>query len=231
MKALESAYILHIRDYRESSALVDVLTQQEGRFSLVAKGVKSTRRNQKSHLQCFRKLAISWAGRSDLKTLTSAEEQAVPLKLSETPLLAGFYVNELLTRLLQPFDPHPEIFEIYEQVLSALAEPQPIEQTLRLFEKNLLEALGYGMQLTIDISGNEIDSVKNYCYLLESGPRPVEPGQSQGVIVSGKTLLSMHAGCLDSAESLKESKRLMRYLLSPYIGHRPLKTRELFNYY
>jgi len=231
VKSIESAYILHIRDYRESSALLDVISEHEGRFSLIAKGVKSAKRKQNLHLQCFRKIAISWAGRSDLKTLTSAEELGLPLKLSENTLLAGFYLNELLTRLLQPFDPHPEIFNLYEHTLSALTESSQMEQTLRLFEKNLLQALGYGLQLTHDVTANDINREASYCYLLESGPRLVVSDQSQGVIVSGKTLLALHSECLDDPESLKESKRLMRYLLSPYIGQRPLKTRELFNYY
>ena len=231
MKEIEPAYLLHIRDYRESSALLDVITEHEGRFSLIAKGVKSSKRNQKSHLQSFRKLAITWTGRSDLKTLTSAEELAIPLKLSESSLLAGLYINELLTRLLQPFDPHPEIFILYEQTLNALAASCPIEKTLRLYEKNLLEALGYGLQLSHDILGNEIDRKASYCYLLESGPRQVDSEQSEGVMISGETLLLLQSESLSTAQSLKESKRLMRYLLLPYIGQRPLKTRELFSYY
>ncbi len=231
IKTLQSAYILHIRNYKESSGLLDVITQHDGRISLLAKGFKSSKKNTKTYLQPFRKLSLAWTGRSDLKTLTVAEEQGLPIMLEENALMSGLYVNELLARLLQPFDPHPEIFDIYENTINALASTIDVEIVLRYFEKNILEALGYGLQLAYDVDGNALDPESSYCYVLESGPHKSERAFSGGIMVTGKTLLLLQSGALTGVQALKESKQLMRYILSAYIGVKPLKTRELFRYY
>lgn len=231
IKTLQSAYILHIRNYKESSGLLDVITRHDGRISLLAKGFKSGKKNTKTYLQPFRKLSMAWAGRGDLKTLTVAEEQGLPIVLEENALMSGLYVNELLSRLLQPYDPHPEIFDIYESTITTLANTVDLEIALRYFEKNLLEALGYGLQLTSDIDGEALDPLCNYCYILESGPYKSERAFGGGVMVAGETLLQLHAGQLNGVRAHRESKQLMRYILSFYIGTKPLKTRELFRYY
>lgn len=231
IKTLQSAYILHIRNYKESSGLLDIITQHDGRISLVAKGFKSGKKNTKTFLQPFRKLSLAWSGRGDLKTLTVAEEQGFPIVLEENALMSGLYVNELLARLLQPFDPHPEIFDIYEGAIRALTCTVDVEIVLRYFEKNMLEALGYGLQLTYDINGILLEPESRYCYVLESGPHKCERPFSGGVMVTGETLLLLQSGQLKGGRALKESKQLMRYILSSYIGAKPLKTRELFRYY
>jgi len=231
IKTLQSAYILHIRNYKESSGLLDVITRQDGRVSLLAKGFKSGKKSTKTYLQPFRKLSLAWAGRGELKTLTVAEEQGLPIVLEESSLMSGLYVNELLSRLLQPYDPHPEIFDIYENTITTLACTVDVEMALRYFEKNLLEALGYGLQLTCDMDGVAIDPLCDYCYILEAGPYKSERPFSGGVMVAGETLLLLESGQLNGVRALKESKQLMRYILSSYIGTKPLKTRELFRYY
>jgi len=229
--SLQSAYILHSRSYKESSGLLDLITEQDGRISLLAKGFKSGKKSKKSFLQPFRKLSIAWVGRSELKTLTVAEEQGLPIVLEENALMSGLYVNELLARLIHPHDPHPEIFEIYENTIQALSSPVNVECLLRYFEKNILEALGYGLQLTADVDGEVLDPGASYCYVLESGPYKSTRPIHGGVMVAGETLLRLESNQLEGIEPLKESKRLMRYILSPYLGSKPLKTRELFRYY
>ena len=228
---LQSAYVLHVRSYRETSGLIDFLTAEEGRITLLAKGFKSGKKQSKSFIQPFRKLTIAWAGRGELKTLTVAEEQASPVTLGEHKLISGLYVNELTTRLLHPHEPLPEIFEIYEQTISALSLTTSVEQTLREYEKNILDCLGYGLMLDQDVDGAAIDAQANYCYLLESGPLKTNRRMHEGVVISGESLLALHSGQLDSVQALKESKQLMRYILSRYIGDKPLKTKELFKYY
>jgi len=228
---LQSAYVLHVRSYRETSGLIDFITEQEGRMTLLAKGFKSGKKQSKSFIQPFRKLTIAWSGRGELKTLVVAEEQDTPIALEETALISGLYVNELMTRLLHPHDPHPEIFEIYEQTINALANTEAVEQVLRQYEKNILESLGYGLLLDRDVDGNEIEPQASYCYLLESGPLKTDRRMHEGVVISGDTLLSLQADQLKTPQAFKESKQLMRYILSRYIGDKPLKTKELFRYY
>jgi len=228
---LQSAYVLHVRSYRETSGLIDFITEQEGRMTLLAKGFKSGKKQSKSFIQPFRKLTIAWSGRGELKTLVVAEEQDTPIALEETALISGLYVNELMTRLLHPHDPHPEIFEIYEQTINALANTEAVEQVLRQYEKNILESLGYGLLLDRDVDGNEIEPQASYCYLLESGPLKTGRRMHEGVVISGDTLLSLQADQLKTPQAFKESKQLMRYILSRYIGDKPLKTKELFRYY
>jgi DNA repair protein RecO (recombination protein O) len=200
-------------------------------MTLLAKGFKSGKKQRKSFLQPFRKLSIAWVGRGELKTLTTAEEMEAPLVLEDKALMSGLYVNELLMRLLHPHDPHAEIFELYEQTLSALSTSVTLELVLRTYEKNILEALGYGLLLDTDVEGAALDPQSLYCYLSESGPVKTDKPVSGGVLLSGKTLLLMNSGKLDGEQALKESKLLMRYILSHYIGEKPLKTRELFRYY
>ena len=228
---LQSAYVLHVRSYRETSGLIDFITEQEGRMTLLAKGFKSGKKQSKSFIQPFRKLTIAWSGRGELKTLVVAEEQDTPIALEEIALISGLYVNELMTRLLHPHDPHPEIFEIYEQTINALANTEAVEQVLRQYEKNILESLGYGLLLDRDVDGNEIEPQASYCYLLESGPLKTDRRMHEGVVISGDTLLSLQADQLKTPQAFKESKQLMRYILSRYIGDKPLKTKELFRYY
>ena len=228
---LQSAYVLHVRSYRETSGLIDFITEQEGRMTLLAKGFKTGKKQSKSFIQPFRKLTIAWSGRGELKTLVTAEEQGAPVALEDNALISGLYVNELMTRLLHPHDPHPEIFDIYEQTINALANTETLEQVLRQYEKNILESLGYGLLLDRDIDGNEIEPQASYCYLLESGPLKTDRRMHEGVVISGDTLLSLQADQLKTPQAFKESKQLMRYILSRYIGDKPLKTKELFRYY
>ncbi len=228
---LQSAYVLHVRSYRESSGLIDFITPDHGRLTLLAKGFKSGKKQRKTFLQPFRKLSIAWVGRGELKTLSVAEEAEPPLVLEEQALMSALYVNELLTRLLHPHDPHAEIFELYENTLKALSDASVLELVLRNYEKNILEALGYGMMLDTDVDGVALDPQSMYCYLPESGPVRSDRPIGGGVLLSGETLLLMHSGKLSGERALKESKLLMRYILSRYIGEKPLKTRELFRYY
>ncbi len=228
---LQPAYVLHVRSYRETSGLIDFITPEYGRLTLLAKGFKSGKARRKSYLQPFRKLTIAWAGRGELKTLTTAEEVEAPLVLEDKLLVSGLYVNELLTRLLHPHDPHAEIFALYEQTLRDLSTAASVELVLRNYEKNILEELGYGLLLDVDVDGTALDPKSQYCYLPESGPIKSDRPVGGGMLLSGETLLSMGCGQLRGEKELKESKMLMRFILGRYIGEKPLKTRELFRYY
>ena len=224
---LQPGYILHQRAYRDTSLLLEVFTREHGRFGLVARGARAPRSRIRGLLQPFQPLLLSWTGRTELGTLAGVEPDGVPPRLLGRTLYSGFYLNELLMRLLQRLDPHPELFVAYAEALRGLqSEPQ---RPLRLFEKQFLEALGYGLLLDQEAdSGAPVEAEVEYIYALESGPLRSQGAASIGLKVSGRSLLSLAAEDLSDAQSLADSKRLMRAALGLYLGDRGLKTREVF---
>lgn len=227
---LQSAYVLYRRPYRESSLLLDVFTPQFGRLGVIAKGAQRSRTRQGGLLQAFTPLLLSWSRRGELATLTDAEMAAPPWGLKGPDLISGFYLNELLIRLLGRDDPHAELYTSYQTTLQRLAaEDFNSEWALRLFEKSLLETLGYGLLLEHECeSGAEISADTRYCYYLEKGPlsRYDEPGD--GLLLHGATLLALADGTQPKPFMLGEAKRLMRRTLELYLGDRPIRTREVF---
>jgi DNA repair protein RecO (recombination protein O) len=227
---LEPAYILHSRPYRETSLLLEALTRDRGRAGLVARGARGQRSRWKNILQPFRPLLLSWSQRGELGTLTGADQVASPPAMRGEPLFCGLYVNELLMRLLQRADPHPEVFESYRLVMNGLAagaDPQPL---LRIFERELLQATGFGMQLEYEYGSDEaIQEDAWYVYHPENGPirQPLDKGDRQD-LVSGAALIALKSGQLGS-QYLPELKRLMRRLISRQLGGRPLASQSLFS--
>ncbi len=225
--SLEPAYILHSRAYRDSSLLLDIFSREHGRVGAVAKGAKQAKSKFNGILQPFSPLLLSWSGRSELMTLTDAELQQAPHKLKGLQLISGFYVNELLIRLLQRHDPHQQLFDVYHETLHILEKGEHEEQVLRRFEYYLLQETGYGLILDHDVeTGEVIHSGAQYCYHIERGPvRTVDT--TAGVLIDGATLLALQDENLQGAEQLKQAKQLMRAIIAHQLGDKPLKTREL----
>lgn len=224
---LQPGYILHQRAYRDTSLLLEVFTAEHGRFGLVARGARGPKSRNRGLLQLFQPLLLSWVGRAELGTLTGVESNGSSPRLTGTVLYSGFYLNELMMRLLQRLDPHPELFKAYADALQDLQ--YATERPLRLFEKRLLAALGYGLLLqhTAD-TGEPIEASRLYQYQLETGPAAVEQAPPQALCLQGSSLLSLAADQLHDAQSLSDCKRLMRAALGLYLGERKLKTREVF---
>ncbi len=135
-------FVIHSRPYRETSLIVYLFCEHEGRVSVVARGARSPKSPLKSILQPFRLLELGYRGRGALKTLTHAEPCGMPLKLAGTRLYSGFYLNELLYLLLRDGSPFPQLFATYRQLLSTLVDIPRVEVALRHFELSLLESLG-----------------------------------------------------------------------------------------
>lgn len=147
---LEPAYVIHSRPYRETSLIVDFFTENAGRISAVAKGVRRPKSPLKSLLQPFNALLISVVGKRELKTLTHVEATTLGSLLRGKRLLAALYLNELIFRALPRFDPHLALFKVYADVLLVLRESDdPIEPQLRYFELKLLADLGYALSLDV----------------------------------------------------------------------------------
>lgn len=225
---LQHAYLLHRRPYRETSLLIEAFTASAGRIALIAKGARAGRKGHAAILQPFQPLLISWTLRGEVGTLTAVEPREQRVTLSGTALFSGFYLNELLMRLLARNDPHPELFDSYEKTLHLLSEPTQAEWSLRLFERDLLESLGYGLLLEQSVDGRQIQPHINYCYHLEHGPAPVG-AQERCLQVSGATLLALASGEMPSEQARRDAKRLMRAALGLYLGNKPLQSRELFS--
>jgi DNA repair protein RecO (recombination protein O) len=226
----ETGYLLHARPYRETSLLIEVFTEHYGRVSMVARGVRGTSKKP-NHLQSFTAYDFSWMGKSELYTMMRAESQKVHL-FSPYQLCCGLYINELLLRALGKEDPHPDIYLAYEELLNQLNIQHNIEIALRIFERNLLQSLGYGF------SFENIEEDKFYLFQISQGF--IEASEKTKECFSGKILLTLselvgglplqNDICRDDRPStdIKEIKRLMRIALSPLVGEKPLRSRELF---
>ena len=226
---LQSAYVLHTRPYRDTSLLVEIFSHDYGRLGLVARGVRTGKSRFANLLQPFTPLLLSWSGQGELATLTAAEAAGVAPRLNGELMLSGFYLNELLMRLLQRGDAHPVLFETYITSLASLAEQTEQEPILRIFEHRLLQEIGYGLILDHDvISGKVIDPVARYHYLPEQGPVCSTGQEQDGILIRGRTLLAIGKDDYSDAEVRQEAKRLMRAALAVHLGDRPLKSRELF---
>ncbi len=223
---LEPAYVLHSRPFRETSLIVEAFTREYGRIAVVARGAKSDRSRWRNVLQPFRPLLLSWNQKSDLGTLTAADQVASPPALQGQSLYCGMYLNELLVRLLHRGDPHIEVFERYRYVLSELASELPPQPLLRVFEKHLLEAIGYAMLLDRECkSGADVLPQNWYDYRPDRGPvLSAGPGKNR---VSGAALLALHAENLQSA-NLPELRMLMRSVIGYHLGGKPLASLSLF---
>lgn len=228
--ALQPAFILHHRPYRETSVILDLFTQDQGRIAVVAKGVRQSRSKWRALLQPFTPILVSYQGKGELMNLQSVEPHAMPIRLIGDCLLSGLYLNELLVRLLQKFDPHPELYTIYSETLLELQGTTLQQKSLRLFEMKLLEELGYGLQLQHDAASQKAFAAdKHYRFHPEHGFELQEEDEGLNVLVfSGKSLLALAREELEDETVLKDAKRLMRFVFGPLLGTHPLHSRQLF---
>jgi len=228
---LQRCFVLHRRNFSNTSLILDVFSVAHGRQAVLAKGARQHRRGRPAGgeiLQPFRPLWLSWSGRGEVKTLTRYEAAGSAAELSGQVLYCGFYLNELLVRLLRRGDAHEALFAFYAATLTALAVGEDVETVLRHFELRLLREIGYAVELDREAgSGRPVVPGRYYVYEQESGLRAARSGDGRHAL-SGEFLLSLTAGEFLSGPPAKAAKLLTRRLLAPYLGTRPLKSRELF---
>ena len=223
-------YVLHSRPWRETSLIVEAFTREFGRVGLVARGVRRNRSQLRGLLLPFRLLLVSWSGRGELPTLTGADTEGPVRSLGGRALFSGFYLNELLMKLLPRNDPHPELFDDYRQAVADLGTGGGLDAVLRTFEKRLLDALGYGPTLDRAAdTGAPVSPDSRYRYVAERGPVEASSAE-EGVLVSGRTLLALAEGRIAGEDdpARTEARRLMRAILAPHLGPHPLESRQLF---
>lgn len=226
----EPAYVLHTYAFRDTSLIVEAFTRQHGRVGLVARGAKRPKSALRPALLAFQPLAIAWSGRGELRTLTRAEwvgHTRVPIGVS---MLCGYYLNELLLKLLERDDPHERLFDAYADALESLAASDHAEAILRRFEIVLLREIGYALELEREAdAGTPLVAERRYSYVPERGPAVLAPAAAAagGVELRGKTLLDMARGDYSDPLTAIESKALMRSLIGRYLDYRTLHTRQL----
>ncbi|MBK3847997.1 MULTISPECIES: DNA repair protein RecO [Stutzerimonas] len=218
----QTAFVLHSRPYRESSALVDFFTP-EGRLRAVLRGARG---KAGTLARPFVPLEVEFRGRGDLKSVGRLDSAGLAYWLDGNALFSGMYLNELLIRLLPAEDAHPAMFDHYAATLPALAAKRPLEPILRSFEWRLLTELGYGFALDRDVADQPIAGDRLYRLLPETGLEPV--GHFQPGLFNGAELLAMAEADWSVPGALAAAKRLMRQALAPHLGGRPLVSRELF---
>lgn len=228
---LQPAYLLHRRPYRETSAILEFFTPEHGRIALIAKGVRRKRSPLTPLLQLYRPLLLSWRGRGPLYSLDQVEENGRMYLLSGLSMMSGFYINELLVRLLQHEEAYPALYALYELLLQQLSEDgkgAELEWLLRQFELRLLNDLGYALNLETEVeSGAALQPEQRYHYQPMQGAYHWQEGKQGGLPLHGGTLLDLASGDLSKQRSRREAKQLMRTLLAALLGDKPLNSREL----
>lgn len=223
---LEPGFVLHHRPFRNSSLVVDCLTAHYGRVGLVAQGARRAG-GRRALIQPFLPLRLSWVRRGELGRLIQVEAASPGTELSGQGLLAGFYVNELLLRLVARGDRNDEVFSCYSSCLLDLGEGGGVARTLRLFELGLLDALGYRVSLERDTrSGEPLLPDGSYTFELENGPTAAGARTAEETY-SGRQLIALRERSLDDPDTLRAAKRLLGRVLRSYLGDRPLKSREV----
>lgn len=220
--------VLHATAWRETSLIVEAFTRDYGRMSLVARGAKRPASQHRGMLAPFAPIAISWSGRNEIKNLVRVEWVGGLAPLRGNALLAAFYANELLVRLLARGDPHERLFASYLALLGSLGESR-LEAALRTFELDLLREVGYAVPLDRCADGELIDAHSDYVFRAEAGAQRVQVGATPdaGERISGTTLLAMARSDFREAGVAAEAKVMLRYLIRYHLDGKPLNTRRI----
>lgn len=243
-----ASFVLHSYPFRETSVIIEAFTRTHGRMVFVAKGAKRPTGTMRGLLNPFQGLALSWFGKSDMKTLKRVEHARIFTQLRGEALMSAFYLNEIVLKLTHREDAHEVLFDAYETAVEKLcaqskpgfaADAREIEIALRGFELTLLEELGYALPIKTELdSGAPIRADATYLYLHERGATAVngtraptirsnEYGQPDGLQLRGKTLIDVAARDFSDAITLQQSKQLMRGAINALLGEKSLHTRQL----
>lgn len=224
----QPAYVLHARPWRETSLIVELLSRDHGRVAVVARGVQGPKRHPlRAALQPLQHVRADFMPRGELARLLQAEALDAAPALQGEALMAAFYLNELVLRLLPRQDPSPDLYVRYGQVRGELAGPWPLAWTLRRFERDLLEALGYGLPLDAEDDGSRLDPAARYRLDPERGP--VRDPRHAPDSPSGAALLALAEDRLPPPEQLAELRGALRGVLQVHLGPAPLKSWGLLS--
>ncbi len=227
----EPAYVLHARPWRETSLLVEALTLDHGRIGLLARGVHGPKKQAlRAALQPLQSIRLDAAMSGELAQLRRAESQDAAPRLHGQAMLAAFYVNELVLRLAPRDDPLPELYLAYGQVRERLADAAGLAWALRRFERDLLDALGFGFDWTCAADGQPIDPAARYRLDPQEGPLRLLSERSAAErrdLATGAALLALAGERMPAAADLASLRPQMRAVLLHHLGGRGLKSWEM----
>jgi DNA repair protein RecO (recombination protein O) len=223
----EAAFVLHTYPFRETSLIVEAFSRDHGRVALVARGARRPRSVMRGLLMAFQPLELGWFGHGEMRTLAKVEWVGGQPLLQAQALILGYYMNELLLKLMPRDDAHPALFQAYAEAVRALATGEASQASLRRFEMTLLKELGYGLTLDREAeSGRPVDPQKRYAYVLERGAVLQDGDEAESF--SGRALLAMAKDDFSESETLAQAKQLMRTLIHHYLGGQRLSSRRVF---
>lgn len=226
----EPAFVLHTRPWRETSLLVEVLSLDHGRVGIVARGVQGPKRHVlRAALQPLQWIRFDAVHRGELARLVSAEALDAAPRLTGDAMLAAFYLNELTLRLAPRGDPLPELYQAYATTRERLRAGEPLAWTLRRFERDLLDALGVGIDWAHDAHG-PLDPAARYRIDPENGPQRVLSDRGHGDrshAATGRALIALAIDDMPQGEDLASLRRPMREVLAHHLGPRGLRSWEL----
>jgi DNA repair protein RecO (recombination protein O) len=224
---MQNAFVLHVRPYTDSRLLIDFFTEHDGLIRAVG---RTPGKRDRAKYQPFQPLELEFSGSGELKTLRSCElTNHIAFSLLGHSLFCGLYINELLLRVLQADEPFPPLFSFYGGAVQALkANPshQQTESVLRSLELFLLEQLGFGVDFDSSETGQPINEERFYFY--RAGHGFCECGQDSGEAIPGHHLSAIDRRDFSDEAILRSAKIITRAALSPLIGEKPLKSRDLF---
>jgi len=219
----QPAFVLHARAWRETSAIVELLSRDHGRIAVVARGLTGPKKHPlRAALQPFQLLRVDYLPRGELARLLQAEAMDAAPPLQGEALMAVFYINELMLRLAPRQDPVQTLFDLYARVRTELGSGAPLGWTLRRFERDVLDAMGYGLQWDHIDDGERVDAASSYRLDSELGPvREVRRGADS---VSGAALRALADDVMPTPELQQELRLALRGLLTGHLGSTPLRS-------
>jgi DNA repair protein RecO (recombination protein O) len=222
----QPAIVLHARRWREHSLLLELFTHEHGRVGAVARGVQGAKKQTlRAALQPLQRIRVDYLLRGELAHLVHAEAGGHAPALTGDALLAGFYLNELALRLLPRHDAHPRLFLRFAAVLDELAVTASLAWTLRRFERDLLDELGYAVDLRHDAEDAPLDATARYRIDPERGALRVrEIGVDDSSGIGGAALLALGGEATPSDALLREQRIALRTLISHHLGARGLRS-------
>lgn len=222
---LAPAYLLHHRPYRETGRILEMLVRAEGRLTLFARGVSGPKSRLAAVLQPFQPLLVSYTQGREAGQLSGAECAGAAPALPAASVMSAFYLNELLLKLTLRHDAAPELYDCYAAALAQLREGRDVEAALRLFELQLLSAVGYGVDLGAEASGRPLESGGFYRFRPAQGLYRV-PGEEPGAL-SGHSLEALQRGDLAAPRTRSDARVLLAAALTECLEGRELTTRRV----
>ncbi|WNO08011.1 DNA repair protein RecO [Teredinibacter sp. KSP-S5-2] len=226
---MDTAYILHKRNFTDSKCILELFCQNAGRVQVVQR--MSQKKRSSAFFQPFVPYSVSWQGRSDLKTLLMIEAESSGVQLQSTRLYCGLYLNELLCRALLPGEAHTTLYQAYQTALQNISILDDVELALRQFELVFLQDMGYGINFSSDSLGDLIQDGVEYQYFPDEGfvkvSADVYPKKKQ-ILFSGHVIRAISHGGYSCDVERRALKILCREAIKIIIGDKPLLSRSLF---